>query len=239
MLYGFYQSSYFFMWLNFDGQNQESLNRDLDFRKTILHESIHFVQDFSLYGLSHIDSKNQILRSILIRCQRQKRITIPIIPSEYMCEIDYINKNIINMTHNNPNNPSKIYKNKLNYFEIRTSNYTEYNEYAKDEEKKKMNYGNIDYVTIINHVTKKQMYLCALDIIESMASLIEQGVYSKAPNNRLYYNLPYDSAELIVDLVYPEFGTKKANIVGLCEYALCTFNPGYEFYQALTIMTKK
>lgn len=67
-------------------------------------------------------------------------------------------------------------------------------------------------------------------IMESMAYLIEREITRgaiAAPD------FPYNSAEMVIQLTYPEFGTEKLNIIALCDMSMQFSEPGKVFYHSL------
>jgi hypothetical protein len=49
----------------------------------------------------------------------------------------------------------------------------------------------------------------------------------------LHPDLPYKSAEKLVELVFPEFGSDGLNVLALCDASLKSFHPGPFFYDTL------
>lgn len=70
-----------------------------------------------------------------------------------------------------------------------------------------------------------------------MAIGIEQEIY---PNILpLAPQLPYNSAQIISDYIYPIFSNNKLNIIALCDASLLSFHPGVLFYDTLCEMKKQ
>ena len=65
--------------------------------------------------------------------------------------------------------------------------------------------------------------------MESMAYLIERMITNGAGTAP---DFPYSSAEIVVDLTYPEFGKEKLNIIALCDMSLQFSEPGKVFYHS-------
>ena len=75
-----------------------------------------------------------------------------------------------------------------------------------------------------------EFYFGAVCILESMAYIIESECY---PNCSVPPEIPYSSAEKLVELVYPVFGNDRLNILALCDISLQTNDPGIYFYNTL------
>ena len=69
-----------------------------------------------------------------------------------------------------------------------------------------------------------------LCISESMAYLLEMSCYPNCPASP---DLPYSSAQALVQMIYPAFGTEVFNILALCDLSLLQQNPGKFFYDTL------
>lgn len=69
-----------------------------------------------------------------------------------------------------------------------------------------------------------------LCISENMAFIVERECY---PDCEPSPDLPYRSAELLVELLYPDFGLKILNVLALCDISLLFQNPGKFFYDTL------
>ncbi len=67
-----------------------------------------------------------------------------------------------------------------------------------------------------------------LCVVESMAYIIETDPGDSSPPD-----IPYLSAEKLVDLIYPSFGQNRLNLLALCDCSLQRLDPGYFFYQTL------
>jgi hypothetical protein len=76
----------------------------------------------------------------------------------------------------------------------------------------------------------------ALCIVESMAYIMETECYPQAPVSP---DLPYTSAEKLVELIYPTLGNNRLNILALCDASLAAFNPGPLFYDALVELRRQ
>ncbi len=70
----------------------------------------------------------------------------------------------------------------------------------------------------------------ALCIVESMAYIMETECYPNAPPSP---DLPYRAAEKLVELIYPELGADRLNVLALCDASLAAFHPGQIFYDVL------
>ena len=196
-------------------------NLNDDFAESVyLHEYCHFIQDITTsYGLSNLIGTVDYMKyanNHIIKLPLGK-FTVPIQPTQ------------------NPND--NVYAS-IKLFEI-------YNGSGDDDDvtllthrklKKPVNTSsqtiNVDYVEveyIVNGI-KNTFEFGALCIVESMAYIIESECY---PNCEPSPDLPYLSAEKLVNLVFPQFSSDRLNILALCDASLKHFNPGVFFYDTL------
>lgn len=97
-----------------------------------------------------------------------------------------------------------------------------------------LNYIEIDYVDSLGQ--NKTFEFGALCIVESMAYIIESECYPNCPQSP---DLPYSSAEKLVNLIYPQFGRNRLNVLALCDASLKHFHPGEFFYDTLLRIQKE
>jgi hypothetical protein len=88
----------------------------------------------------------------------------------------------------------------------------------------------IEYLTDCGN--KKDFEFGGLCVMESMAYIIERTCYPY-PLSSLSPDIPYRSAEMLVELIYPDFGKNPLNVLALCDASLQSFSPGTFFYDNL------
>lgn len=69
-----------------------------------------------------------------------------------------------------------------------------------------------------------------LCVVESMAYLVERACYPSSPASP---DLPYSSAEKLVQLIHPPLAADPLNILALCDVSLMQYHPGFVFYETL------
>lgn len=218
---GFYSPSFLRMHV---GTKKSLINLNTlndDFAESVyLHEYCHFIQDVTTnYGLSNLCATVDYMK--------------------------FVNNHVINLPQGNfnvpvlpiPNAPDNVHAN-LELFEI-------YNGGGEDDSvtltgHRKLNtnvqsnsntltvpYIEVDYS--VNGVASSFEF-GALCIVENMAYIIESECY---PNCAPSPDLPYMGAEKLVDLIFPQFGTDRLNVLALCDASLKHPNPGPFFYDTL------
>lgn len=237
---GLYYPTHYLLIGNFNKTDLESEeNHNIELSKTMLHETIHFLQDFSLYGLINCISRYAVLNEYIKYYQQQNIL-------EYI-SIKELNVNIsaqddVQRTISGDYNKEKsLHKDQINGLGIRKVPYNrDYFNYSCDEIDDEIilieNYG-IQIIEVFDKKDDKEVFsFQAIDVMESMANLIETLVYPDKNDTSKVLHIPYNSAEIITEIVYPEIGNAKENIVALCIQSLFTMNPPYYFYEALCTM---
>jgi len=225
--FGLYHRSEFIMEVNFELEkiiNEPTINT----RGTFLHEYTHFIQDFTYYGIGRFNVLHQILREILNKYQQKETMELPVYYE------NYTNKSKINDCLNTiffGNETSYINKGDRVNITVELVPYDGYKDFIIDG----FDLGKIEHVLINNKRNGQQYSFGSIAIYESMATIIEQHVYLADESNNVYH-LPYDACQLVVDLLYPEFGINKGNIAALCEIALSFHSPGELFFISLNQM---
>ena len=219
---GFYSPSFLRMHV---GTRKSLLNLNTlndDFAESVyLHEYCHFIQDITTtYGLSNI-------------C-----ITV-----DYM---KFVNNHVINLPKGDftvpfqliPNAPDNVYAN-LELAKIYNGDGDEDTVTLTGHRKLQTNVqSNSNNLTVpyieVYYTTSSRSCVSfefgALCIVENMAYIIESECY---PNCSPPPDLPYLSAEKLVDLIFPQFGQDRLNVLALCDASLKTPQPGPFFYDTL------
>jgi len=219
---GFYSPSFLRMHV---GTKKSLINLNTlndDFAESVyLHEYCHFIQDITTnYGLSNICATvvyMKFVNNYVIKLPKGD-FTVPVLPI--------------------PNAPDNVHAN-LELFKV-------YNGSGEDDyvtltghRKKSTNvmsnstnlpvpYIEVDYTTANGN--KESFEFGAICIAENMAYIIESECYSNcSPSSEL----PYSSAEKLVDLMFPKFGKDRLNVLALCDASLKNPNPGPFFYDTL------
>jgi len=91
----------------------------------------------------------------------------------------------------------------------------------------------IEYLT--NCGDKRDFEFGSICVMESMAYILERCCY---PNASRSPDIPYSSAEMLVELIYPDFGKNPLNILALCDASMQSFNPGTFLYDTLLEIEK-
>lgn len=219
---GFYSPSFLRMHV---GTKKSLININTlndDFAESVyLHEYSHFIQDIATtYGLSNI-------------C-----ITV-----DYM---KFVNNHVIGRPQGNffvpvlpiPNAPDNVHAN-LELAKIYNGSGEENAATLTGHRKLQTNvstnsnnlnvpYIEVDYITPTGQTGNFEFG--ALCIVENMAYIIESECY---PNCSPSTDLPYKSAEKLVDLIFPQFGHDRLNVLALCDASLMTIHPGPFFYDTL------
>lgn len=186
-----------------------------------IHEYIHFLQDISTYaGLNNAYVYSEYIHAAVnkvynVAPQNNNEFTVPmVIPGNYgNIELNKIVNSVGIGSLEQLDNffPLKIVEKKIKvkYPNPYVKALTEV--YIKGQNGIKQQFGN-------------------RAIMESMAYLIEKKIThgaGAAPD------FPYSSAEMVVNLTYPEFGSDQLNIIALCDMSMQFSEPGKVFYHSL------
>lgn len=224
---GVYMPAFFCMELNipFDFKRLEKNN---DFQmSTFIHEYIHYIQDITTtYGYMNLSHSVNMIQAFLHKSgiSKERLIKLPI----QLDEIENAEERDLQMSIfagdseylSNCHIDNIIFKEEELYREV----------FSNDND----NFKNIELH--YNKNGKSNIYnFGSMCIMESMAYLIESHIF---PDQLRVNEFPYNTCEMICDLIYPEFGRTKKNIVALCDVALMTQQPGVTFLLLLRYMKK-
>lgn len=222
---GFYCPNFFRLHIR-TSNSIDDLNQlnDTDF-SVFLHEYIHFLQNITtVYGLNNIHTSVEYMRyaNCKIIADKKTQFNIPIIPDE---------DNSLNVNLN-------CYLSKITYGEVGDDSTTiEYiSNYTISNEQIPINNSQIKEIESVcvefqdNNESKNCFSFGAGCIMESMAYLMET---LTCPNYKKSSNLPYETATLLTDFIYPEFAQNKLNILALCDISLFSTNPAVYFVRII------
>lgn len=223
---GFYIPSFFHMHIATD--NKLFVLDDLsksDF-STFVHEYIHFIQDITtIYGLNNIHVMAEYMRDCVNRITQtpNSQFKTPILPNPDNENFVYLNKYIQTLTYGD----SSVVFDVLDIISI-----DEFNDAFSEIPNTPPQLNTIKSICLKYESRGGTGFYTfgALCIMESMAYLIEQVScqnYVESPS------FPYNSAQLVVDKIYPRFGLDKLNIIALCDISLNLSNPGKIFLEIL------
>jgi hypothetical protein len=226
---GFYLSGFFRLHIKTNNsiKNVDTLS-DYDFA-LFLHEYTHFLQDITTYyGLNNIHISVDYLKfaSRYIVDGKIKEFDIPIEPDPRNLDNVLLNGQISNVTFGDADScyVKEIIRIDKVFLPLDVPGCT-----LPDIEV-------IDVTFIDSTGTSSVFTFGAGCIIESMSYLMEKLTYRnyvKSPD------IPYASAELLVNHIYPEFGRNKLNVLALCDISLGSSNPGSYFVSILEEWKRK
>ena len=193
-----------------------------DFVESVyLHEYIHFIQDISTnYGLSNICiivdymkfANNDIIKLPI------GEFSVPVLPIQNAPDNVYANLELANI-YNGTGEDDTV--NLVSHRKLSTNVSTISGTLV-------VPYIEVDYTD--SFAQSHSFEFGALSIVESMAYIIESECYINCPSSP---ELPYKSAEKLVDLIFPQFGHDRLNVLALCDASLMAVNPGSFFYDTL------
>jgi hypothetical protein len=219
---GFYSPSFLRMHVgtNLSLMNLNAINDDFT-ESVFLHEYIHFIQDLTTtYGLSNICITIDYLKYVnnyLIKLPKGNFI-VPILPKPNHTDNVHANFELSNIYIGSGNDDEVIL---TGHQKINTAVTT-------NSGTKTVPYIQVDYKTNSGQIGVFEFG--ALCIVENMAFIIECECYANCEPSP---DLPYYSAEKLVQLIFPVFGADRLNILALCDASLKTFHPGQFFYDTL------
>ena len=219
---GFYSPSFLRMHVGTKKSLMNLNNLKDEFSESVyLHEYCHFIQDITTnYGLSNICTTVDYMKfanNHIINLP-QGEFIVPVLPV--------------------PNAPDNVHSS-LELFKIYNGSGEDDNVTLTDHRKLNINvqsnsnnlavsYIEVDYTTVNGNA--ESFEFGAICIVESMAYIIESECY---PNCEPSPDLPYSSAEKLVELIFPQFGHNRLNVLALCDASLKHPNPGPFFYDTL------
>ena len=226
---GFYLPNFFRLHISIDNSIKD-FNKlsDLDF-SVFFHEYVHFLQNITtLYGLENIHVTVEYLRyanNFIVKRSKQN-FAIPIEPDPSNSDNVFLNRYLCQLTYGDVN--------EFNIKEISNYELTSFPIDILNSPIHQVEVADVKFVDINGE--EKIFTFGACCIMESMAYLLEQLTckkYKKSPD------IPYQSAELIVKHIYPDFGENKLNILALCDISLGISNPAEYFVLTLEDWKKK
>ena len=219
---GFYSPSFLRMHVgtNLSLVNLNAINDDFT-ESVYLHEYIHFIQDLTTsYGLSNICITVDYLKFVnnyLIK-QPKGNFVFPVLPIPNAPDNVHANLEF-----------SKIYNGSGDNDEVVLTGHQKLNTtVTTNSHTQTVPYIQVDYKTNSGHIGDFEFG--ALCIVENMAFIIESECYANCEPSP---DLPYKSAEKLVELIFPAFGSYRLNVLALCDASLKTFHPGPFFYDTL------
>lgn len=237
MEYGRYWISYFVMNLNAKQENIRLGNLSLEQKKTLLHEYIHFYQEFSIFGMTRFVSRQQRLREAVLHLNNECFARLPLDVDEVTSKETRVNFILQNAVGTYFDKITKIHFDDLQNYQVIIGDRGDLN---ARHHWSGIDFSKIERVSLVHTSTEKVIHLGAIDILESMARLVESTVYPEDFGYaRKVYELPYDSAMILTYLYYPELVKQKASILLMCEMALDTSNPISAFYNILLNLSSK
>lgn len=185
------------------------------------HEYIHFLQDLTTYhGLNNIHATVEYMRfanNFIIK-QPFTEFDVPIEPQPYNVDNVHLNQFV---------------------HEITNGEWDDIDNVTLKDPWKKDNYlwmnntqRNVPQIIVPfeNDVYDDKFIFGAGCITESMAYIFERILFTDYEESD---DIPYSSAELLVEKVYPAFGNDILNVLALCDISLLVSNPGDYFYTVL------
>lgn len=219
---GFYLPSFIRMHVGTNASltNLNTLNDD-GAEATYIHEFTHFIQDVtSTYGFfnTYVIGEYMRMANNAIIANPQGSFIVPIDPIPAGADNVDANLNLASyLSGTGDDHGITLANHRLRTEQIQTNTTPLQIEVVE-----------IEY-TDSNGNTQKFDFgeLC---VSESMAYIIERECYPNCPPSP---ELPYLAAEKLVELIYPQFGLNRLNVLALCDLSLLQQNPGKFFYETL------
>jgi hypothetical protein len=222
---GFYLPNFFRLHIGISNPI-DNLNKlsDRDF-SVFLHEYIHFLQNITtFYGLNNIHVSVEYMKyaNNKIRSDNNSKFSIPIIPDDANSYNLKLNRYLLDFTYGDNGDEGTRIKEITNY-SILNDTIPINNAPIKTIE--------YVYVEFKDNTNNDNCFAFGAGcIMESMAYLMETLTckdYALSPN------LPYETATLLAEFIYPEFANNKLNILALCDISLNCSNPGVYFVKVI------
>jgi len=201
---------------------------DFDF-SILLHEYIHFIQDITTYYcLNNIHSTVEYFRFVnnFIINKLDNEFEIPILPDPSNNDNVLLNSFLCNIT--------------FGYFE--NNDVDQIFSYKIENKAINIPRSPISEIEIVSVVffdrsnIKRDFIFGAGCILESMSYILQK---LTCKNYAISPDIPYLSAELLVEFIYPDFGKNLLNILALCDISLNISNPAKYFVLTLEEWKKK
>jgi hypothetical protein len=221
-LIGFYLPSFIRMHVETDASltNLNTLNDD-GAEAIYIHEYIHFIQDVtSTYGFfnTYVIGEYMRMANNTIVANPKGGFAVPVEPIPAGADNVAVNLNLANfLSGTGDDHDITLTNHQLRTEQITTSTTPLQIEVVE-----------IEYTD--SNGNPQTFDFGELCVSESMAYIIERECYPNCPPPP---ELPYLSAEKLVDLIYPQFGNNCLNILALCDLSLMQQNPGKFFYETL------
>lgn len=218
---GFYSPSFLRMHVGTKKSLIHLNNINDDFSESVyVHEYSHFIQDITTnYGLSNLCATVDYMKFVNnhVISLPQGDFNVPVLPVPNAS--DNVHANIELFT---------IYNGSGDANTVELTGHKKQNANVKANS----NILNVPFVEV-NYTEKgtaDTFEFGALCIVENMAYIIESECY---PNCAPSPDLPYTAAEKLVNLIFPQFGQNRLNVLALCDASLKHPNPGTFFYDTL------
>ena len=224
LLGGVYDSAFFNISIEIDKPLIDINCLDEQSFGLFIHEYIHFIQDITtIHGLTNIHIIIEYLKQALnsIYQQTHRKIKLPILPNLHASDLVYFNYKIKKITAGDQWPFENV--NEISRYEIKT------------EDIPQCPIPQIECVQIFfnDEWGGSQSYQFGADCIyESMAYIIEKNLSFSCNESP---DLPYNSARLLTQYIYPEFADDEFNILALCDISLNSSNPGLTFVRLLEL----
>jgi|APEBP8051072266_1049373.scaffolds.fasta_scaffold01277_1 hypothetical protein len=216
---GTYTPATFLIFLNTDRDLSNWANLDAEMQKTLIHEYIHFLQDITtFYGLMNIvqyvdeikAANWSILKNGIKEFER---------PVELLKDFEIVNEG---------RDLISLYLGETQYLDnlkILNGYDCKLCEYFDEKFEVTLSYCNINDEL-------KSVHLGAFQILESMASLIENYIFSILPS----VDYPYNVVDDLVKNCFPNTNNTRENLISLCYLALQSKEPGVHLIKILETM---
>lgn len=219
---GFYSPSFLRMHVGTKKSliNLRTLNDDFA-ESVYLHEYCHFIQDITTtYGLSNICITVDYMKFVnnyVINLPKGD-FNVPVLPIPKATDNVHTNLELATIYNGGGDEESVTL----------TGHRKLHTNVQSNSKNLTVPYIEVNYTTPTGDVGSFEFG--ALCIVESMAYIIESECY---PNCLPARDLPYFSAEKLVDLIFPQFGQERLNILALCDASLKNLHPSSFFYDTL------
>jgi hypothetical protein len=214
---------------NEDLSNLNALN--LQTSAALLHEYVHYLQDLTTtYGLMNISYVVDFIKTVNYNQRRSntREMQIP-----YQLSFEKDNTVFYNSAL------QQIYRG--NTEKIDSADISHFQEIPTTISLPIKEGGTHDFTILVIRLFGRNKYNTSFhydfgshSILESMAYEIEKYIYPTALADPS--TLPYQSARIISEFIYPYFSDQPLNLIALCDWALMDFHPAAQFVAALKFM---
>jgi len=198
---------------------------------TFIHEYIHFIQDTtSTFGLVNANIIGNRLKHYVKEVEINYGPSFPVSVPIAKDHVTQINRNLQQVYMGQGQlipdamNPSDV--------KIESVNLVETSLYLPSPLAKFLDELEVNFLFSGNSYKYK---FGAIGIMETMANFIQKKHFpaTSAPA------IPYNSAELVAQYLYPEIGNNAEFVFALCDVCLLDYHPGRAFFRTLDLMNKK